>query len=88
MCCLSEMPAGRVIKKRQGVIWGKTASSFAGGSVDELVLRLADIVELHSTVALKDATIRCAIIYHTGLEVGCAVTMVDTCLNTLGGGVN
>lgn len=51
------MLTGVVEKKRQGVIWGKTAMSFKGAGVEELVLKLASVVELHSTVAPKDAMI-------------------------------
>eukprot|EP00752_Nemacystus_decipiens_P010661 g9493.t1 len=56
-------------KKMQGVIWGKTTDSFKGGSAHDIVSRLADIVELHSTVAPEDATIRHKnIVYHGHLS--------------------
>ncbi|CAM9185165.1 unnamed protein product [Laminaria digitata] len=59
-----------VVKKPQGVIWGKTAASFEG-SAASVIARLADYVELHSTIAPKDAPLRQAarfkhrnIVYH------------------------
>lgn len=56
-CLRSDVLTDVVEKKRQGVIWGKTAASFKGPGVEELVLKLASVVELHSTVAPKDAII-------------------------------
>ena len=44
-------------KKRQGVIWGKTVASFEG-SAAHVISRLADYVELHSTIAPQDAPLR------------------------------
>lgn len=54
MCLSSELPPARTVKKRQGVIWGKSSSSLKGNGNRILVQRLADFVHLHSTVALKD----------------------------------
>lgn len=57
-CLRSDVLTGMVEKKRQGVIWGKTAASFKGPGIEKLVLKLASFVELHSTVASKDAIIK------------------------------
>ncbi|CAM9243725.1 unnamed protein product [Ectocarpus fasciculatus] len=50
-------------KRRQGVIWGKTKDKLFGNR--RLILALADMVELHSTVAPEDAFImHDNIVYH------------------------
>eukprot|EP00903_Cladosiphon_okamuranus_P019898 g18289.t1 len=65
-----ELPSqGASTKRRQGVIWGKTTAYFKGGFPHDLISKLADVVELHSTVAPEDATIRHDnIVYHGHLS--------------------
>lgn len=46
------------MKKQQGVIWGKTPASFEGHAAKNVIARLADYVELHSTIAPTDAPLR------------------------------
>ncbi|CAM9352415.1 unnamed protein product [Scytosiphon promiscuus] len=61
--------AEAVTKRRQGVIWGKTAASFRGWRVRHLISSLADIVELHSTIAPENASIEHDnIVYHGQLS--------------------
>lgn len=60
---------GGVVKKQQGVIWGKTAASFDADAGNNVIARLADFVELHSTIAPKDAPLRQAICFLTKTQV-------------------
>lgn len=50
--------SGTLRKRQQGVIWGKTAASFEKTSARNLISSLANLVELHSTLAPKDAHVR------------------------------
>ena len=58
--CGGMLQTGGAVKKRQGVIWGKTSASFEGNAAN-VISRLADYVELHSTIEPKDAPLRRAI---------------------------
>ncbi|CAM9469783.1 unnamed protein product, partial [Pylaiella littoralis] len=63
-------PSGRrVTRRQQGVIWGKAAESFEKSAGRQLISRLANLVELHSTVAPEDARItHDNIVYHGHLS--------------------
>ncbi|CAM9378369.1 unnamed protein product, partial [Sphacelaria rigidula] len=52
---ISAIPPARVQKKQQGIIWGKTLKTLHGKATRQVIARLAEEMELHSTVSLKDA---------------------------------
>ncbi|CAM9101621.1 unnamed protein product [Discosporangium mesarthrocarpum] len=63
----SQLPAPGVVKKNQGVIWGKQAKTLEGK--DGILLALAEIAELHSSVSGSDATLSHPnIVYHGHLS--------------------
>lgn len=67
--CSGMLRSGGVVKKQQGVIWGKTAASFEGHAARNVIARLADYMELHSTIAPKEAPLRQAVCFRTDSQV-------------------